>query len=204
MAQKITLILCLSVILGFAIPFETVKAQKSSNLNLVAGVNIAQYANAPSGQDPRIGFSAGIYLPLGLPFPGWTFQPGIFYTQKGVKEQGVTAKVDYIQIPALAKVAFSRGGNATPYLLLGPYFSFVLEAEAENPDGSTTRFDNAESDFGLIGGLGLDFSLPGTSLFLEARYEAGLSDAFGEGLIIALDANDWQNRVLAIAVGVRI
>lgn len=155
----------------------------------------------------RPGFHAGAYvsLPLG---PRFTIEPGVQYSEKGVRVSGklpieqldflnaqatATARMGYIDVPVLLK------GYLTPglYLYAGPQVSYLASGKARLA-ASVLGFDAFQQDFDVRSYFReLDFSVSGgagyqlpNGLGLSAGYDYGLS---------SLDKNNRfnaQNRVI--------
>ena len=118
-------------------------------------------------------------------------------------ESGITLKeelkLDYLNLPVLAKYKFAPGWNVH----LGPQIGFLLNAESEieaSMDGETvTETEDIKNyissvDYGLSGGLGYELEM---GIFFDARYCLGLSD-------ISDDNNadeSVQNNVIQLSVG---
>jgi len=131
------------------------------------------------------------------------------YVQKGIKQEqisptrvAVTVKLDYIEIPLLAKVRLPIR-PLRPEAFLGPYFALKVNSSAEVERGTTSTNVGLSSvepfDFGIQFGGGLEFDVaPAFSVFANARYAIGLIN------IIDNDAtNAWKNRAIEVLGGLR-
>lgn len=128
----------------------------------------------------RVGAAGGAFLTLDFG-SGFMLQPEVLYTQKGVKlafdESGldgaVRIKVDYLEIPVLARLTF--GKVVRGYVFGGPSINFNLSATGQFLDGAEEEdiSDEVESlEFALVFGGGLEI---GPVLF-EGRWSEGLTD----------------------------
>lgn len=163
------------------------------------GGDTDQYAQAFAGSPGvsdvstgrRSGYTVGGFLLFDFAGP-FALQPELRYIQRGytvdVTVSGFgqefsangTLKLDYIDVPVLARFDFPSAG-VTPHVLGGPTVGFNISAEQETEAaGQTGTEDVSDSvsgtDFGLEVGAGLDFSLGAGTATIDARYGLGLSD----------------------------
>lgn len=105
--------------------------------------------------------------------------------------------IHYLQVPLLAHLGLGREQQGfMGYLLLGPQVGFALGDnesrssvwtldEAGHPDrlnGRYAQYDlplKHKFDYGITGGLGVQYSTGTGHFLLEGRYYFGLSDLFG-------------------------
>jgi hypothetical protein len=167
-----------------------------------AGVNLSDvsFSTAPSFESKNLtGFVAGAFLTV--PAHGVVaFQPEVLFSRQGTKlvEGGETAtfKIDYVQVPLLARFLVSRG--APVGILVGPSLGFKTHATVDAP-GSTADFSNAfeESierfDVGLMTGVSVDVA----RLVLDGRYTWGLKNIAKES-----GSESAKNRVFSFTAGV--
>ncbi len=145
-----------------------------------AGLNIANISNAEIEGvklDSRIAYHLGAMAEI-----KWTdefaVQPELLYSAQGAskEKEGVTAtvKVDYINIPVMAKYFVMDGLSLEAGPQLGILTTAKLTIEGEGIDESEDAKDKISSiDFGLDFGASytLDFGLN-----LGIRYNLGLTD----------------------------
>ena len=126
---------------------------------------------------------------MGLQIEGLFVQAGAKYEESG-DNSSYTVKLNYIQIPVLARFAFP-GESATPYVLVGGAFGLLMSANAdweytedgETESGSEDIKDYIKStDMGGIIGVGAEFG----QFLAEIRYYMGLTsvDDTGENLSV--------------------
>lgn len=124
------------------------------------------------------------------------------YTQRGWEEDftdisedyAYSRRLSYLELPLLTHIYF---GNKVRFILnLGPQISYMIGDEADINDALAgyideiltqdpnypigiqyKSFDN-KFDYGLIGGLGIEFNTPVGSFDLQGRYYFGLGDSF--------------------------
>jgi hypothetical protein len=183
-----------------------VNAQSPVSFGLKGGINISNFSGSDFDYDARTGVMVGAVAAISLPALPIGIETGLFYTQKGAEasEDGITGalKVDYIEVPLLAKINLGPPGPIQPHLMVGPYLGFNVNAEAEiSGDGGSLSGDISDetksTEFGGIAGLGIDFNLGLTKLNAQLRYSYGFSSVF------ETDFDDGEkNAALSIAVGI--
>ena len=106
-----------------------------------------QHANLSFDPDDEQDTSTRTGLNVGgfasIPFNArFAFQPEVLYSQQGSKasEDGfeATLKLDYVNVPLLAKINLSSGQNPVS-LLVGPQIGFRTGAQVESEAGSRHR-----------------------------------------------------------------
>ena len=176
-----------------------------------AGVNIANLSLSDetdlTDKSSRTGLVAGIFgfVKLGQAF---ALQAEGLYSQQGFQAsdagETLTLKMDYFQVPLLAKIMVPTTGSVAPNFFLGPVVSFEASCNlaADDGQGNSLELDcddplvdlseRKKTDFGLIGGVGLDI-ISGALLFgVEVRYNLGLTNLDDSG-----DGDTAKTRVLA-------
>lgn len=197
--KKLLTALCTFAIVG-AFGISEVAAQPSFGLR--GGLNLANF-NDVDNTESRTGFMAGAYVNIGVPMSPISIQPEVLYTQKGAEMSGTvggepitsTTKLDYIEIPVLAKFSFAPG-PVTPHVYFGPYLGFNVSAEAETEAaGQSATQDIKDSvkgtDFGVVVGAEAEIS----KFNVGVRYGAGLTE-------ISEDGGDGKNGVFSIVAGI--
>jgi len=165
----------------------------------------------------------GFHVGANIEFPIteiFSFETGLLFSTKGYKDEYKVEEHEiidyknklnlyYLDIPATAKASFNVGEEAKLYGLLGPYLGIGLSGKMKiestvRGNKTTTEEDikwgtDSQSDdfkrvdFGLIGGVGVEFY----SVFIEASYGYGLIN------ICSYTDNGYKtnNRVLGISAG---
>ena len=162
------------------------------------GVNFATLSTDDDGFDAktRTGLVVGLYgvVPVNDVF---AFQPEVLFSQQGAKaEDGgeeATLKLDYVQIPALARIRLGRTSPA--FLLVGPTFGFNTKAESEF-NGETQDFKDEVkgNDVGLVTGVAINAG----PAVVDARYTWGLMN-----IDDSTDPGKVKNRFFSVSVGLR-
>lgn len=186
--------------------FMEMHAQSPVKFGLKGGLNIANFTGTDYESDARFGLTVGAVVDLSLPAVPFGIETGLAYTQKGAEQtdQGVTGtlKVDYLELPVLAKFQLGPSGPATPHLVIGPYIGFNVNAEAElSGDGGSFSGDISDqtngTEIGGIAGVGVDFNLGVTRLSARAQYGYGFTNVFKD------DFDDGErNAALSATVGI--
>lgn len=111
---------------------------------------------------------------------------------------------DYYNIPVLIKGRFSEALGLSDQWMVsffgGPYYSYLRKAEAEiETSGITTVSDieseTNDSDLGMVLGGEVARVFDKGELFLDLRYEMGLSDVTKN--------DDIKNKVISLGIGYR-
>jgi len=167
-----------------------------SNFGFRGGVNFANFNDRPESFEPdsRTGFMVGTYFNFKVPASPISIQPEALYSQKGLETSGTTLKLDYLEIPVLAKFHFAPG-PIQPNVYFGPYAGFVLNSEVTG-NNLSFQVDDAQTDFGGVVGAGADINAGITKLNIGVRYSFGLTDA--------IDGAQGKNSALSIVAGINL
>ena len=106
-------------------------------------------------------------------------------------------------MPVLLKLSVIPAGPIRPFIYAGGYGAYLLKAnEVTLIDGVTGESDVTENyqryDYGVVGGAGLAFKLPGISISIEGRYNYGLKNI----LTAAGPGESVKNRSMMALVGI--
>ena len=175
-----------------------------------AGVNFASISGDETDDlDGRTSFHFGAVAEIMIS-EKFSVQPELLYSAQGAKstyedefeKEEVTIKLDYINIPIMAKYYVAEGFS----IEAGPQIGFLMNSEAEydytdkedsdfNESGTEDLKDQIKSiDFGFNLGLGYKME---SGLNFGARYNLGLSDLWD----IDTGGVKNQNSVIQISVG---
>jgi hypothetical protein len=158
-------------------------------LGLKAGINIAKQKYSSGGMsitpDAKVGFAGGVILDAGIS-ENFFFQPGLIFSQKGMKmslsSYGVsgsaTLTLNYLDV-TLNLLYKIKTGDIKILLSAGPLISFGLSGKGSaNGEDSDIKFGSANDDdfkamdFGLGIGGGIEFD----QFQLGVNYTFGLSN----------------------------
>lgn len=162
-----------------------------------AGVNFATLnGDDAEDADGRTSFHIGATAEFSLS-DTFSIQPELLYSGQGFttkeSDTDITGKMDYINLPIMAKFYVAEGLS----LEVGPQIGFLLSAKAEGEsDGTSASVDFKDEtksvDFGANFGVGYKLD-SGTNLGF--RYNLGLTSVAEE------DSDDLKNSVLQLSVG---
>lgn len=182
--------------------------KSQAQVGFKGSMNIATLYDSDVETDSRIGLSAGIFTSLDIPNSPVSIQPELLYSQKGAKETGtfngdeytVTTKLDYIELPVLAKFRFVNTEPMTPHVYFGPYLGYNLNAKAEVEGNGGSIGGNIEDsindiDFGMVVGAGLEIQ----QFLLGVRYSPGFTEIGDESNNL-----DAKNSVISITAGIQL
>jgi hypothetical protein len=151
--------------------------------------------DSPGDADPdpdrRTGLMIGGFALLEFAGP-FALQPELMYIQKGaslettVDETTITSttRLDYVEIPVLAKFQLPASAPVSPSLFAGPTLGFnvaaetEVETEVEGGESETNDVSDQVSgtDFGIALGGGVDIGLTTGTLMIDVRYALGLTN----------------------------
>ncbi|HYG38481.1 MAG TPA: porin family protein [Cytophagales bacterium] len=170
-----------------------------------AGITIANLAfdDDFDSQKSLIGFTGGLGFNFALtPDEFLSLQPEVLYVQKGAAAEpaGVDFKytLNYLEVPVLVKIGFGSD-VVKAYVNLGPSVSYLLNSKLKGDNFSFAQEGDDEKrlDFGANFGGGIGFALgAASSIFLDARYNAGLADVF--------DGQKSKNQVFYLTAGFKV
>lgn len=175
-------------------------AQQEVKYGPKAGVNFATLSNTDNSK-MLTGFYVGAVAEIKFN-DKFSVQPELVYSAQGVKQEFSetfmnvtmsyknTIKVDYINIPILAKYYIVDGFSVEA----GPQFGFLVKGESKSDEGKEDIKKNLKSfDFGIGAGLAYDLE---NGFFVNARYNFGLSDVDKEK-----EGKSKNNGVIQVGVG---
>lgn len=130
--------------------------------------------------DPRYGFHIGGLAHIHIT-PSFGVQPELVYSTEGARQQvgrneEVTWKTDYINVPVMFQYMFSNGFR----LEAGPQLGLMVGAKSEDQDG----IEDSQEDYFRSGNVGLGVGLGYLSYSgfgIGGRYNAGLTNILEEG-----------------------
>jgi len=150
----------------------------------------------------------GIYFSLKL--GPLAIQPEVLYARLGTKAElegtGLAYRLDYIQVPVLLKFSVIPLGPVRPVIYAGGYGSYLIAAKGAIIDnGVTSPYVDVDDqfekyDYGAVGGVGIEFKLPGISFSIEGRYNYGLRNIHAP--VSPEDTVAFKNRSLMALVGI--
>ncbi|MFH1039258.1 MAG: outer membrane beta-barrel protein [PVC group bacterium] len=182
-------------------------SEPTIRVGLKAGMALAGLYGGSSGDwDGRTGFTGGVFLRW-LLSESFTVQPELLYTMKGAEYSEdyrgsrleITLKMDYLELPVLAKYVFPVGWSVKPHVFAGPSVGIKIGDDLKaRYQGQSTAIpesvaDLSDFEFGLVAGGGFDIPLDSGLINLDIRYCTSVTGAFGSG--------DEKNSVWAFTAG---
>lgn len=194
--------ICLLGVLSLALAMPAA-AIDTIHAGVKGGMTIANMSDDSEGADSRNGLALGGFVGIPLGVTPITIQPEALFTMKGDSETDgdvtSTMKLDYIELPVLAKASFLPAAAAKPSLFFGPALGFNLSAKAATEggllEGEVDVKDATKSvEFGLVVGGGLDIPLQNgaRSLGIDLRYTHGLTNT--------IDASGFESKNNVISI----
>ncbi|MBD0256185.1 MAG: PorT family protein [Cytophagales bacterium] len=178
------------------------------------------------GQKSLLGLTAGLGINFPLTSDAFlSVQPEILYSQKGWAGESSNAlagyegtyRLNYLEVPLLLKINFG-GETIRAYVNAGPSFGYLLGGRVDgrltalgvelfNIDDkleftetpsltNLNQIDANRTEIGLNFGGGAGYSFGGKVLFVDVRYNLGLSD-YNRSF-------ESKNRVFALTAGLQI
>ncbi len=159
---------------------QSAHAQNDRRMGIKGGLNATNlYMNDINDENARFGFNLGLYGQI-LSSDVFAIQPELLYSTKGARweytgaiEQNIDFNINYLDLPVLA--VFKLGKTAEIHA--GPYAGYLLSAKIKYDGDLANGTDNVDRDdlntidYGLVGGLGLNFG----AMQVGARYNYGLA-----------------------------
>lgn len=207
---------------------DNVKAHgKGFSLGLKAGMDLSTWSNFEVTDPKKIvyqkGFQGGLVGEIGFS-KNFALQFEFLYAQKGLRvevpqtddnDQAYTAKswfnVDYLDIPLVFKVSFPIGpisiyGDVGPYAGIGISAKTTLDPDINGTQSKDIGFQKngfKKLDFGFVFGAGVGYELWKGDLFLDFRYDYGLTDInnVDDEIKDLPEYKKYSNRNIGLAIG---
>jgi hypothetical protein len=185
--------------LGFAQPPQTLRRRQVVSIGPKIGVNLSDLNGDVNNHSLQPGISAGAMLTYSV-VNTFGISVEALYSQKGAKfkntayngaSNNFNRRLNYIEVPVLARYFLNKSGDFRPNLFIGPDFGFKLNAKDVNRKitngADQPNQDVSEAitpvDVGITAGIGLNFAVVEKMRFLiDARYTYGFSDIADETL----------------------
>ena len=118
----------------------------------------------------------------------FSISAGALYSMQGAKDDGETAKLDYINVPILANVYVAKGLAVK----LGIQPGFNVNSKLSGSEGSfsySSSFDAKTIDFSIPVGISYEYN----NFVVDGRYNFGVTKI--------IDGSDSKNSVFQITLG---
>ena len=173
-----------------AVSAQTILLERPEiHIGMSHGATASQLMFQPSvRQDFLLGYNGGFTFRYTTE-AGRALQVELNYSQRGWTERHnlYARRLNYIEMPFLMHVAFLQGERVSLFYNVGPKISYLLNEqvlhdntkEAEIPENERHLNPIANHfDYGLTGGIGLQFTVNRQIFLLEARANYSLSTTF--------------------------
>lgn len=191
--MKKSILLVAMVLFGFS----TVTAQEFVRFGAKGGVNFTNMtSDGFEDNNSRTGFHLGLLAEVPLT-DMFSLQPEVLYSTQGAEatirglgnvSNSGEFRLDYIQVPVLAKLHLFQGGALQGLSLeAGPSFNFLVNDEiADWVDSPSLTTDSPFSSFEFGGAAGVSLNLG--AFFASARYTRGFTNVF--------NSDDWDENAV--------
>jgi len=157
------------------------------------GLNLATLGGDADNVDSRTSFHLGGFAQFDLS-DKFTIQPELVYSSQGAvnsDDSDVVIKLDYINLPVIAKYAVAEGFTVEA----GPQIGFAINRQISF-DGEDEDLDDEFKSFDFALGVGAGYELESGIMF-SVRYNLGLAN------ISEFDDDDFSinNNVFQLSVG---
>jgi hypothetical protein len=183
-ATVFSLLLCVST--GYA--------QQRFSAGPRIGLNLSNYWGNADGMNFKPGIVAGGFI-MYSSLNHFGISADVLYSQRGTKYSGpiylngttpltnsgkFTQRVNYLEIPVVARYFLTLSGNFRPNVFVGPSVAIKLNAKRVNGDNTLYNGENSQDfndvDLGATGGFQLNWGTGARQHFLiDARYNLGLT-----------------------------
>lgn len=180
----------------FLVTLTAANAQEKASFGIKGGLNYSTVTQGKfeEGPDARTSFHIGVVGEVPIVPNIFSIQPEVLYSQQGFESNvtllgntyTTTHKIDYLNIPVLAKLYLVKGLS----LEAGPQFGFKLN-ESHDSDNSSIE-TNEVNKFDTALALGATFNLSG-GIFIFGRYTYSLNEVVKD--------TDAKNKVLQAGIG---
>lgn len=193
------------VFCSVTLPFYAQVGEQRYNfaIGINGGVNLTKVSFMPTvNQNNLMGMNAGItarYISekffkmiCGVQLEVNFFQKGWDEYYENYPDVHYTRKMNYVEIPFLAHLAFGKDKGMQFFINLGPQIGFLINDSSEqsgdmegmidsNPYVEVEQHEKAidnKFDYGIAGGGGLELRTKIGNFLVEGRYYFGLSDFY--------------------------
>ncbi|GAB3577306.1 hypothetical protein GCM10027578_44750 [Spirosoma luteolum] len=137
----------------------------------------------------------------------------VLYAQRGARYEAnglkFTQRVNYLEIPVVARYFLNLSGNFRPNIFIGPSLAIKLNARRVNGEGGNPAVINADNtsdfrdlDLGATGGFQLNWHAgPRQRFLIDARYTLGLSEVQTSLPNVWGRRNSLQNSTVSVTLG---
>ena len=205
------------------VSLSTTYAQQRFSAGPRLGLNLSNYWGNADGMKFKPGLAAGAFL-MYSSLNHFGISADVLYAQRGTKFSGTvtppfgnptttsfTQRVNYLEIPVVARYFLTLSGNFRPNVFIGPSLAIKLNAKRVDGEinGVSTAVVNGENsndfkdlDLGATGGFQLNWGAGNRQRFLiDARYNLGLSNVQTDLPNLWGRRNSLQNSTITLTLG---
>ena len=173
-------------------------------LGVTAGLNASKTVGSEDDEstDFKAGFQAGVVADFGIT-ENFSIIPELLFSQRGAKYEGISATLNYLQLPINAAYKFDVGYGSKLFIFAGPYLGYGISTKVSSKSEGISislddflKFGSKEEeikplDFGVNVGLGYQYD----KIFFKLQYNHGLSNMSN------VDDYSSKNMNVAVTVG---
>ncbi|MBC3794748.1 porin family protein [Spirosoma utsteinense] len=194
---------------SFLLCVSTSYGQQRFSAGPRVGLNLSNYWGNADGMSFKPGIAAGAFL-MYSSLNHFGISADVLYSQRGTKyDNGVikyTQRVNYLEVPVVARYFLTLNGNFRPNIFVGPSLGIRLNAKRVNGASAVFNGENSNDfrnlDLGATGGFQLNWGTGNRQHFLiDARYNLGLSDVQTNLPNLWGRRSSLQNSTITIALG---
>ena len=205
------------------VSLSTTYAQQRFSAGPRLGLNLSNYWGNADGMKFKPGVVAGAFL-MYSSLNHFGISADVLYAQRGTKfsrtvttiqgnptTTSFTQRVNYLEIPVVARYFLTLSGNFRPNVFIGPSLAIKLNAKRVDGEinGVSTAVVNGENsndfkdlDLGATGGFQLNWGAGNRQRFLiDARYNLGLSNVQTDLPNLWGRRNSLQNSTITLTLG---
>jgi hypothetical protein len=183
----------------------------SAGVGIKGGYSLSKFTMLPADQAPALDYlkfyTGGIFFDVKLGF--LSIEPEFLYTRMGAISEADTTRLEwrfeYVQAPVLLKLNIVPVGPIRPFLYAGGYGSYLIKAtglmyvdDVLVGDPVDLADTYQKYDYGVVGGVGLTFKVPGIAISIEGRYNYGLMNVLKD----PAEGEAYKNRSIMALVGI--
>ncbi len=141
------------------------------------GLNVASFGGDDLGLGSKVGMNLAGVIGLRVSNSAPVFlESGLYYSEKGGKEDNVTVSYNNLEIPILVKYGFKASDNIAVLPFLGPTFGYAIKSKTSIKGGagefSSDLLKMRRPNMGFKLGVGAEYD----NIYLELGYQFGITN----------------------------
>jgi hypothetical protein len=166
--------------------------------------------------NPVFGLQLGLFYTVKLS-NAFNFQPELYFSQRGYQfdqtplyNTNYNLNINYLELPVLLEYNLPLGWDFHPVILAGPFAALKLSSDKqirildEETSGEVSSVN--DFDYGLVFGIGAEFSAWDGELIFDLRINWGLANVMtqsNEYISISNDQGTVKTRAVTLMTGYR-